>query len=199
MSFKNRLQEYYQKEFGILPKYQTYRQGGSDHQPLWQSSLILHDEYMIIGEIQSTKSLAEQSAAENALSYLQSEKERRGKRKVDPGTVLLVDIENLPNLIQEVVEEIEGLDIFGFVGIHHCLVEKPLPDGVTKIISPSTRPDGTDTCMQVYVGSLLVQGRYDTYLIATRDHFGSALVDIITSNLIGAKVKARLITHVDQI
>lgn len=106
-------------------------------------------------------------------------------RSAVPKTALLVDVENMPNFIDSVVQEISGLDIYAFVGEHHCLSDRKFPSGVIKILSPSTRSDGTDTCMQVYIGFLLGSGSkdYDNYLIATRDHYGSALVDMITNKL----------------
>lgn len=115
-------------------------------------------------------------------------------------TVLLVDLENLPKLAEEALELTKDLDIYIFVGMHHCLAPREYPDRIKKIISPSTRPDGTDTCLQVYVGYLLTIQAYDSYLIGTRDHYGSALVEMITHPVLPwMKKEARLVTHVSQL
>ena len=122
------------------------------------------------------------------------------KRRVAPRTALFVDVENLPKIIDDVIGQIEGVDIYAFVGYHHCLSEKEFPESVTKVLSPSTRSDGSDSCMQVYIGCMLGQKSYDTYLIATRDHYGSALVDMITSDsLLWEKKNARVVTQVSHI
>jgi hypothetical protein len=111
-----------------------------------------------------------------------------------------VDVENLPRFIDEIGSRLSIYTVYAFVGEHHCLIDKEYPKGVIKIISPSTRPDGTDCCMQVYTGMLLAQEAYDTYLIATRDHYGSALVEMISScNLGWIPKSARIITKASQL
>src|SRR5690606_2609736 len=116
-----------------------------------------------------------------------------------PRTVFLIDLENMPKIIEELNEN-KYMDIFIFVGEHHNLVKKEYKLKSTKIISPSSRKDGTDTCMQVYVGFLLNENKYDTYLIATKDHYGFALADIIVSNQLGWKNKtAKVISDINQL
>lgn len=126
-----------------------------------------------------------------------------GNCSVSDRTVLIIDVENLHNFVDEVCAEIEGLDIYAFIGCHHSLVAKKVfPHGVKRILVPSTRSDGSDTCIQVYVGYWLAQNKYDTYLIATRDHFGSSLVDMITSDssdLPWGKKNARIVTQLEHI
>lgn len=122
------------------------------------------------------------------------------KRTVGRRTALFVDVENLPKFINEVVQEIEGIDIYAFIGYHHCLSEKTFPENVIKVLSPSTRADGSDTCMQVYIGYMLAQEKYNTYFIATRDHYGSALVEMITTDtLLWKKKDAKVVTQVSHI
>ena len=47
--------------------------------------------------------------------------------------------------------------VYGFIGMHHSLVDKINHPKLKKIISPSTRTDGIDTCIQVYIGMFLTQ------------------------------------------
>ena len=209
LNYKNHLQEYFQKQHMELPKYVARKVSGPAHCPVWQSEVKLYNGSTYIGDTNITKSVAEISAAEKALKALKLIPDTESysadlnlieKFKLDinpilskplksavPKTLLLVDVENMHNFIDDVVREISGLNIYAFVGEHHHLATKIFPTGVIKIISPSAHSDGTDTCMQVYIGFLLGSGckDYENYLIATRDHYGSALVDMITCKLQG--------------
>lgn len=206
---KNTLQEYCQGRKLPLPSYKTIRVGGSDHAPTWKSTVTIYDGRQFEGDIGPIKSRAEGLAAFNAISALNHTKISEIDRKVPeiskqimmpPKTALLVDVENLPKFIDELPLNINNLTVYAFIGRHHCLVDKKFPPGTIKVISPSTRPDGTDTCMQVYTGALLSKEVYDTYLIATRDHYGSALVEMIMSNdLFWPPKSARLVTQISQL
>lgn len=113
---------------------------------------------------------------------------------------MLVDVENRPKFIDNIADLIANYTIYAFIGEHHCLAEKVFPQPVIKIISPSTRPDGTDTCMQVYTGMLLTLEKYDGYIIVTQDHYGSTLVEMITSSIFGWKAKpARVVSRPSQL
>lgn len=178
MSAKNQLQEYCQKMKWGYPEYTAERLGGSDHQPEWIARVKIQGEIEMQGEIEKTKGLAEASAAAKLIQHIKKDVEVT--KKIDgKGCILLVDVENLPNFIDEINDKIINLDIYAFIGYHHCLSNRGFPANVTKIESHSTRRDGSDTCMQVYTGFLLAQMKYNTYFIATRDHYGSSLVDMI--------------------
>lgn len=208
---KNQLQEYFQKKQLSLPSYSTVRVGGGDHTPEWKSVVTLFDGSRFESDIASTKGGAEISAASKALIGVNINLKTKVSiitsnditKVLDRKTALLVDVENLPKLIDELVSlhnNITNLTVYAFIGEHHCLIDKELPPGTIKVISPSTRPDGTDTCMQVYVGALLVKESYDEYLIATRDHYGSALVEMISApNLLWTSRPARLVTKISQL
>lgn len=234
MNYKNLLQEYLQKNKLPLAKYETVRLGGPDHSPQFQCKLTFTNlegrNIQLHGDIFNNKLQAEQSAAKNAsqnmISTMTNSKPQSSKtvlkkdlttatkhfngntnikRFVGDHTALFVDVENLPKLINSVVNEIQGLDIYAFVGIHHSLSEKEYVDpsssnNIIKVLSPSTRTDGTDTCMQTYIGYLLSTNKYETYLIATRDHFGSSLVDMITSPcLLWTAKNSKIVTQVSHI
>jgi len=113
-------------------------------------------------------------------------------------TVLLVDTENLPKLIEQIPSNIaKTLDIYAFVSVHHPLEFKDFGESIIKIISPSTYKDGADTCIQLYTGIFLSQNKYDLYLIGTRDRFGSSLVSLIESKGMGWEPKkARVVTDI---
>ena len=120
--------------------------------------------------------------------------------------VLMVDSENLPNLVVELFQKIEPndrLNVLLFVGEHHHLASKvPGEDilGVKKIITPSSRKDANDTNIQMCVGAFLVDQTYEKYMIATKDHFGGSIVDIIEKpSKYWSTRKAFHVSHVDHV
>lgn len=201
MSSKNRLQEIFQRRGLALPVYHTEQIGGPAHDPVWVSEVELSSGERIRGDETTSKTAAEQSAANKALLKLQSPKiasRSASPKKVLPidqtvsvrptppeqksviRTCLLIDGENLPNLAKIASSFlVPGLEILIFIGHHHHLSERDY--GVPKVLVPTTHSNGVDSCMQVYVGTFLQTDKYDRYLIGTRDHFGSALVDLIQS------------------
>ncbi len=197
MSVKNKVQEHYQKLKLAVPKYNTEKCGGPDHAPEFISTIVLACGKSMIGEICSTKMRAEESAAEVAFMWL-IENDKIVKKR----TVLLIDGENVSKQFLSDLAAlpcINGLTAYIFIGSNHHLSGKEFVNA-TKIISPSTRSDGTDTCMQVHVGYFLALNSYDVYLIATRDHFGYCLVDMITSpTLMWGPKKSAVITDVKEI
>ena len=115
---------------------------------------------------------------------------------------MLVDVENLPRFIDDLLlnEKYRNLQIYAFIGYHHPLAEKEYPSNVIKVISPSTRKNGTDSCMQVYTGVLLYKELYNMYYIITKDYFGTTLVEMITSPNLGWIPKsAKLISRISQL
>jgi len=210
---KNRLQEYFQKNQLPLPQYISVRNGGSDHQPLWKSTVTLYNGEQFHSDNYPSKNQAEISVALMALDAILSPKltlsvfsEDSNSSNIDVSekesikTAILVDVENLPKFIDAIVDRIKNYTVYAFVGEHHCLSDKEFPNGVIKILSPSTRTNGTDTTMQVYTGMLLAKESYDNYFIVTRDHFGSALVEaIMTPNLGWVAKSAKLITKPSQL
>ena len=95
---------------------------------------------------------------------------------------LLIDGENLPNLAKFASTLVRPrYEILVFIGHHHHLSERDYGPHIQKVLVPTTHANGVDSCMQVYVGTFLLTEKYDQYLIGTRDHFGSALVDLIQS------------------
>lgn len=218
LNAKGKLQEIYQKKQLALPVYDTVRCGGVAHRPLWKSTVTLADGSQYSGDIHETKSKSDASAASYALILLNVQKSLTESSNISETnssvinsstakpvdiigrTAVLVDVENLPKFIDEISHKLSAYTVYAFIGEHHCLIDKEYPGGVIKIISPSTRPDGTDCCMQVYTGMLLAQEAYDTYFIATRDHYGSALVEMISSSNLGWTPKlARIVTKASQL
>jgi hypothetical protein len=197
---KNQLQHFCQITQIDLPVYKSH-ESGPPHKRTWISNVTISDLGVFHGSPCSTKKEAEASAASKFLEWnkeppLSKEKiYTQPKIMVSVPTAMLVDVENLPKLISQLPVFAGKMTIYAFVGKHHHLASADYNERVVRIISPSTRPDGTDTCIQVYAGKFLASDTYDLYLIATRDHFGASLVDIIRSD---AK-KAEMVSSVEHV
>ena len=203
MNPKTNLHEFLQKNNIPLPIYNTNRIGGTDHRPLYSSTIILNKCLEIKGNAENNKKEAENSAAFNAYEYIKTKGLKNFNIKnvyddviYDDVSVkknrycLLIDMENLQKICEDVTDnELKFIDVYVFVGKHSHLVNKKLNDSIKKIISPSSMKNGTDTCIQVYVGSLLEKNMYDVYFISSRDSFAAVLAEIINSNDIGWKNK----------
>jgi len=187
MNYKNLLQEYFQKKKLPIPQYESFRVGGTDTLPEWQSTVIIYDNTKYMGEKCLKKTAAENSAAFIALKLIEKQ-EVINPYDYKVNTAILIDIENLPKFYEEIPSydlSNQNLTVYGFIGQYHPLSPKINNYKMIKVISPSTRPDGTDTCMQVYTGMLLMLEKHEHYIIATKDHFGSALVEMITNPNLG--------------
>jgi hypothetical protein len=203
---KNKLQEFFQKDALPLPTYET-KIIANGKSPIFVSTVTLCNGSQYQGEERSTKKLSEFSAAIKALGHLSDldlKLEATATNDINickTRNVIMIDIENLHNFHKSFTNKEYGLfDIYVFVGVRHHLVNIKFDDNIHKIVSPSTRPDGTDTCIQVFTGLCLSQNLYDNYFIATRDKFGSALVDMITADgLLWKPKNAYVITEISQI
>lgn len=206
--FKNKLQEHFQKQNKPIPEYLTLQVSGLSHNPKFQSHVTLYDGQQIQGDICGTKKQAEQSSAENALKLLNKLPELnntvstpiKSTPRTDSSTktCILIDLENMHTFPNKIIHLVDEMDVYVFVGEHHHLAEKEFPAGVVKILSPSSRKDGADTCMQVQVGMWLATDKYNYYYIVTKDHFGPCLVDMITSPAFGSR-QAKHVTKVSDI
>lgn len=98
---------------------------------------------------------------------------------------ILVDVENQHTIIEKFLAEVgelpEGVDICAFIGKTHSLIDKDWGPNVHKIVVPIVRKDGVDVSMIMHVGFCLSRETYDKYIIVTGDHFGAALVELISS------------------
>ena len=69
VDFKTELQEYCQREFGVLPNYRVLRETGPDHKKLFEVNLSIKGKIVGTGRGKSKK-VAEQQAAKQALEKL---------------------------------------------------------------------------------------------------------------------------------
>lgn len=78
--FKSRLQELYQETSRVTPVYRTEVESGEAHERVFRSEVLAAEERLGEGSGRSKK-LAEQAAAEDALSRIERKKVRRRPRK----------------------------------------------------------------------------------------------------------------------
>jgi len=149
---------------------------------------------------QKTKKDAEQVAASIAMKFLEPPIEYTPMLKIHRRTALIVDVENLPKFISQIPEYEGPMVIYAFIGKHHPLAAVDYDHQVVKILSPSHRKNGTDTCIQTWVGASLMQDDFEEYLIASYDHFAASLVDLIKSDKFSWYPRmAKVVTSVDHI
>lgn len=211
MSSKNSLQEFCIKNNHSPPSYETKRIGGSPHDPQWLSIVTVvmcpvenksGQSISVPGEVCTSKTEAEKSAAilmlkgivkddaEDITVTAQSTADDRDS-SAENSMAVLIDVENMPNMIFSAVTLKQkypkaNIKIFACLGQHHHSSGKNFGKNVTKVLVPTTRKDGVDTFIQMFVGKLLVQSSsFKSYAIVTRDHFGHALAELIESNVIG--------------
>jgi hypothetical protein len=163
------------------------------------------------GDSRSTKKDAHESAAENAFHRLTSGKidhiidttntitttkttntnnntpkqsSCRSSIVKQKKIVLLIDYENRPQFFNKMSQkQIDTMDIYIFLYKNHALMDKPLPREKAKIITTdSAHINGSDCCIQMYTSILLMENKYEKYIIATEDKFANALTDHIQSD-----------------
>jgi hypothetical protein len=188
ISYKNTLQEYYQKNGGVLPKYTSRQVGGPPHAPLWQSK-VETEIGIFEGIIADSKTRAENSAAEFALYILDTTKVKKEKPNIrfSDRTVILVDVENKQKFIDHLASKYdldENTDIVAFCVTKTMQLLSKYSNEVKRVIVDSSRNDAADVAMILYVGKLIGEHKYNRIIVVTADHFGDSLVDCIRSGVI---------------
>jgi len=195
IEYKNALQQYCHSHQCELPVYTSTKQG-TKHKPMWLSTVQLCSQ-SFCGNEEQTKRAAEGSAAKIALDSLDRS---RPVCEVTKRTALFVDVENMPKFISRLPVFKGPMMVYAFVGAKHPLASTNYGPDVKVVTSPSTRKDGTDVCIQLHIGRSLAMDEYDVYLIATRDHFGDAAVDLITAkNFTWSEKEAKVVTSPEDV
>lgn len=206
LSPKNTLQEFCVKNKHSIPSYDTKKVGGTPHAPEWLSyvTIVMKKEgkdqsITVPGDVSMSKTEAEKTAATCMLTSLGVAEDPLPIDEVEkdmslgtlppsvpeePGMAILIDVENIPNMIFSAVTLKQkypkaNITIFACVGQHHHSAKKDFGRRVKKVVVPTTRKDGVDTFIQMYAGHLMRGTEFDSFAIATGDHFGHALVELI--------------------
>lgn len=188
MSSKNRLQEHFQKLKQTLPKYATV---ACNQQ--WQSTVTLPTNITYQGIPANTKVDAEQSAAEAALSCLQSSSDllQRYELPLSAKHYIFIDIENVPHIVNTDLSYDNDTALLGFMSTNHHLNLEPKLSilkskcHVTRI--DSTERDATDHLLTFslaqYCSSWIHNNPPESITIVTGDHYASILKVLVSTQL----------------
>jgi hypothetical protein len=204
MSAKNKLQEFFQKRKEALPVYSTARDPLSEaHNPKWKSTVTVHGGQRFIGEQKTKKSDAECSAAQEAITVLQLNNPVEKKISLvdfdnmdclktpedvfrtcmDSKTIVLIDIENIPQAIDLTCSIPTDAAIVGLVGHCHSKVEAHFP--FYKYVVRNAMKDAVDHAI-TFMAGFIAGGINDNlvftdhkdfpeerpkFLILSRDHY----------------------------
>jgi hypothetical protein len=182
---KNSLQEIFQKEKRPLPEYETFS-CGEPYGLQWRSKVTVINRdgcsESVHGEFCKSKTEAERSAAKKMISILNAKDKIIDDKIIKPSKkhkiIILIDAENLPNMIEE-AKKVENATVLAFVGKYHHSAEKDW--GVETIVVNTTRKDGVDCYIQMFMGKMIIANEKRYYIIVTRDHFGHTLAEIVNN------------------
>lgn len=194
---KNKLQNFFQQKGEKIPIYSTVKVGGTDHTPIWQSTMIIKDkEY--VSSLANKKIDAEKDVAEKVLKEICLEEKSTFSfpdfplvSQTSPLThiltiadkyknICLIDLENLPKGIN-VLETFSHPDylVLGVLShLHHLAEHKS--QFILKI--PSSVKDAGDHFLTFICG--LLAGKVSStatsvntfFRIFSRDHYAEATV-----------------------
>ena len=189
MNYKNILQEHYQKRGLNLPQYDTYRKGGSSHNPIFSSKVILHYGETFNGSGPNKKK-AEQDCAKKALFELNIINDELTNNNVTStayhvsftcSTVILLDLENIASEVDKYNNLYsDNAIIFGFVSSSHP-ISSIKTNTIHLIVVDSDASDAADIALAVKFGQFLTTKDYERYIIITSDHFAESLPVIANS------------------
>jgi hypothetical protein len=208
--YKNRLQEFFQKNKKNPPFYNTEMSLEENNTLTWFSTLKINDT-TIKGDKKQSKVMAEQDVAEKALIFLKTEKEpgknweEIGDKNEDFYTVigkftkeietknivLFVDLENFPQISKYINIPI-NTGILGFVSHLHPLSNQKLP--FLKCVAFSSVKDASDHLLTFSTGILYKSLHKKKVFILTKDHCG----ECTTMCLKNLKINAVHITTISE-
>ena len=187
---KNKLQEYFQAKNQPLPVYETLKIGGSDHKPIFWSTVTLF-EGEIFSEEGTSKSQAEKNVALSAYTSLLKTQLTSTEldliksinspanfvSEIKSNIYVLVDLDNL-DIKAEIINAYSSVNFYIFVS---KIITKNFntlsPYANVKIYQTQTViTDGADHYLSFICGQLCYQllDPKAKFIIYTRDHFGEA-------------------------
>lgn len=182
-SSKNILQEYCVAKGSPHPVYDTYRESGPSHNPVFKSKVILDNSLTFVAT-GSSKKAAELKVAKVANIYFGLEAEtppRDNECTCSPksDTAILIDLENMSGDVPQ-FQKLKGVDIYGFATTNHPSSCKEISPIKLKTVN-STVKDAADMYLAMALTQMIASREYENYVIATSDHFAEAVVDVCKS------------------
>ena len=106
------------------------------------------------------------------------------KPKTTNKTLIIIDVENVHKALDDILSRVsksKNIDILCFISEDHYMKTKlNLSDHRVRLIeAPTSRSDGADIGIVMYIGFLLAREAYQRYFIISKDHFADAAVDCI--------------------
>ncbi len=182
MSFKNKLQEYYQQHQKSVPKYTTRRAGGSEHKPFFYSTVAC-DGKRIKGEYSPTKKGAEQNAAQKAWEMINHKTDSpRLMITTNECVYVMVDMENVdvrPFLKKYNFDD--NISIYGFISEQHPQAHTDFGKNLEVIRVPSSRKDAADVGIIIHATQIALNQNHSYLFIVSNDRiFGDSGQDFIS-------------------
>jgi hypothetical protein len=175
---KNILQEYFQKNSLPLPKYETKRYGGVDHEPMFKSAVTLFfsDSTTTFESLypSPTAKGAEMEVAKMAIPYLNTYSFPSNKKKSN--VIVLVDIENQGVISTEtLLKNYNSPNVHIFFGSNFPPCSKLCQYDCVFHYVESAITDASDVAIILFLATLPATS---TVAILTRDHFGDILEEM---------------------
>jgi len=181
LSSKNKLQEIFQKKKEQVPDYDTTSSGLS-HIPEFMS-VIKYNNKVFVGGTRNTKKLAECSAAESLIQYLQqlncSKKSEYSKPK-NFENIILFDLDNICALGYNFSKESHAVGFMSHTSAAYSRLTQYKQTMDVETVKSSVK-DATDMLLVVYLAKQIYHKnmpKETPVFIVTKDHFAGALKDI---------------------
>ena len=195
MSAKNKLQEIYQKKQEDLPVYLAVNLSNQAHDPEWKAQVKTVDGYEVWSESFAKKTHAENDAAAKCLKLREKHVVQRIEltkytRPEQPKTVLLIDLENVPQSAKVNIIA-PDLRVIGFVGKYNrgILKDRAWLESIMELeVTNTVCDDAADHALSFYAGTIaqeyLVQAQsggrgLPRVIILSSDHFAAVPVEFL--------------------
>lgn len=104
--------------------------------------------------------------------------------KTTDKTLIIIDVENVHKALDDILSRVsksKNISILCVISEDHYMKTKlNLSDPRVRLIeAPTSRSDGADIGIVLYIGFLLAQESYQQYFIVSKDHFSDAAMDCI--------------------
>jgi hypothetical protein len=182
---KNILQEYCQKNKIDLPVYNSTATNGG------YRSTVRVLKLETFSDVKVKKVDAESQAAEKMIRLLNLEEDTKADRYVNSLLPKILHVVDGENMILDSPPQREDEAWFTFFYKNHNRANTHQP--FEKILINSSRPDGVDSYIQLWVGYELASNPHlEMVYIHTRDKFGHSLVDAI-HDITNGRVRAEVV------
>ena len=180
-SYRNILNEYYQKKHLPMPSFNTISVNTDNIKVMqWQCSVKIED-HVIESSIHRTKKAAEAEAARLACQFIEQIRQPLPKfSSLTIGSVkhrVYIDLDNQQNCVKKLLgmEQISSVQFIGVQARYSSVPHIEDWQWIKKIECNSIR-NGVDALILMRIGRDIVKGKYEKLSIVTLDNFADAAV-----------------------